>query len=1206
MNIYGNVTNNLNGSQNINYNQNFQFDKIFSNRYVLNCTKDNDGIYLKRSVLVDYDQDLTKTLTRVVFENGVCKRYSSLNSVSLEVYKDPIVGEYVYSINDNDINANCPSLASSCIFYQWTKNENESNYSWKSYTIDTQNPIEIITDEDFIKQNTLLFIQVNEHYEIAQERQESTNIYYPGQISNLLLQYKYDFLNNSDQTKNTYNFNSYIDQREYSKMYDSTVWQKYLDNNNSINYITIAKLGGESPVINGRVVPPNQNGLPYIPNLSMEAKNSYMMNMSPIPSVRIDTNCLAVPVRLYEPNYYYQLEKITMEQAQSKENNVYYLLNGSYRPVVEGHSFNIENKYYYKTLASSTDYDSSVIYCFSGNDSQTGNIMTANLLSFQENTYYIQKANRVNDNQYEYKYELLRSKDDVNENNRDSLYYLFSDENGIISTYTENQNIISEEIPVNIYYNKDGFEKLQRSYSEQNNQISLNLNGSSGYKYPSYSEYILVTDLSKIENEILYCLNEDNSGYTEMLPPYDITKTYYRKQEHSQTNSYDINQLSINLPAIGNAICEFWDMMYGQDRNTNVYQYIGSGEYKDPTENNNSASLNNDRNSIAGILNDSVITLGQLKAAASANVIGQILNLADFIGVLKKVVPSENVDSEDSTELWTGLDDSNNLTLLDWVNKTNENIQILSQHLGVENSYTTYSISTASYFSGITRYYTDKECTNPISQENIISRKQFEEAIAALEIPIAYFKINLSHPTITRKDDQDSTFNDRINNNLNDIYNIYENLIGIIDKEHLPQITLISKTDYTNNDVRVLAEAIGVNLTPQNNDEAESTIDFIPDLCDGTIQGQIHRNDKDIQHISDILGINRNPETDQGNGEASIEEPQYIDIKVINQQDLDALNNLFTVYYYDDNNTQYIPAQNYINFLYLERILGDTALKAFNEYKEKYPLYVFEDKKKVYQSNVTLTDNDKMKLYEDPSNYTVVNSYNKYKLLNFEDIKDSSVNNLNKIFESIDRLEATQSNFSYVRVTDERDIVEYIPLEKDIYDNNAEVDVYLYHPNNVFDFQYTLMTDPNITIKTANNIEYVKIEILNSDQWSIASGIYGQLYTEVNSTIVITNYNNATTTYYYPLFTADDKNCYQKLEFYYPLKYYKSIEYFRRSTIVEQIKNNNYDIYNLSKRLQALENFIEEGHFLFTFGRKHKDFIPDKDNYNIENIRLLY
>jgi hypothetical protein len=48
--------------------------------------------------------------------------------------------------------------------------------------------------------------------------------------------------------------------------------------------------------------------------------------------------------------------------------------------------------------------------------------------------------------------------------------------------------------------------------------------------------------------------------------------------------------------------------------------------------------------------------------------------LADFIGVLKKVVPSENIDSEDSTELWTGLDDSNNLTLLDWVNKTNENI----------------------------------------------------------------------------------------------------------------------------------------------------------------------------------------------------------------------------------------------------------------------------------------------------------------------------------------------------------------------------------------------------------------------------------------------------------------------------------------------------------------------------------------------------
>ena len=78
-----------------------------------------------------------------------------------------------------------------------------------------------------------------------------------------------------------------------------------------------------------------------------------------------------------------------MEQAQSKENNVYYLSNNSYSPVLEDHSFNTENEYYYKTLADSTDYNSSVIYCFSEDDSQTGNIMTANLLPFQENAYYI-------------------------------------------------------------------------------------------------------------------------------------------------------------------------------------------------------------------------------------------------------------------------------------------------------------------------------------------------------------------------------------------------------------------------------------------------------------------------------------------------------------------------------------------------------------------------------------------------------------------------------------------------------------------------------------------------------------------------------------------------------------------------------------------------------------------------------------------------
>ena len=123
----------------------------------------------------------------------------------------------------------------------------------------------------------------------------------------------------------------------------------------------------------------------------------------------------------------------------------------------------------------------------------------------------------MNENQYEYKYELLSSINDINESNRNSLYYLFSDENGIISTYTENQNIISEEIPVNIYYNKDDnfiysydLEKKEYTIYNQDLTIKYNLN-ISDYDYSDIPKLYLVNGNTIIIDEAseLYFNYED-------------------------------------------------------------------------------------------------------------------------------------------------------------------------------------------------------------------------------------------------------------------------------------------------------------------------------------------------------------------------------------------------------------------------------------------------------------------------------------------------------------------------------------------------------------------------------------------------------------------------------------------------------------------------------------------------------------------------
>lgn len=86
----------------------------------------------------------------------------------------------------------------------------------------------------------------------------------------------------------------------------------------------------------------------------------------------------------------------------------------------------------------------------------------------------------------------------------------------------EDTTTIKESYDGAIYFNKDGFKKLKRNFDNSTeNEILLEPSGMSGNKY------------------------------------------YSHNPEEIQSAKEDIQELTIHLPAIGNAVSDLWDMMYG-------------------------------------------------------------------------------------------------------------------------------------------------------------------------------------------------------------------------------------------------------------------------------------------------------------------------------------------------------------------------------------------------------------------------------------------------------------------------------------------------------------------------------------------------------------------------------------------------------------------------------------------------------------------
>lgn len=126
------------------------------------------------------------------------------------------------------------------------------------------------------------------------------------------------------------------------------------------------------------------------------------------------------------------------------------------------------------------------------------------------------------------------------------VYYLESELGPAITADQSSTNLLYKlRVPTNfqldlddnnIYYNKEGFSKIKRSYD------------------------------SITENSINYKLSQ--SGY----------KFYYNVEQDNVVgepieDGYDRKSLVVKLPALGNAVCETYDLLYGQNRNDSVTNF---------------------------------------------------------------------------------------------------------------------------------------------------------------------------------------------------------------------------------------------------------------------------------------------------------------------------------------------------------------------------------------------------------------------------------------------------------------------------------------------------------------------------------------------------------------------------------------------------------------------------------------------------------
>ena len=232
MGFYGNITNTSNTT--------FSFDKIYSNRREMDANVNNDGIFIGRYVLVEYDKDAAYP---VIYTNGT---------------------EF---FSDNTL-------------------EKRINYSGEK-----QKPEHESTIEAFYK-NDIGQVQIpSQQDEFGNELKYQVTFYRcigGDENQNALFE---EITTTSSNTLYTNNYA--IDEKEYSDSYDSTVWVKASQTDEATGkriskYVKIAELNSVVPTFN--LIVDRPTSVPIAPHFDMDSTNvNYGMHIQPQWGFRIAT-----------------------------------------------------------------------------------------------------------------------------------------------------------------------------------------------------------------------------------------------------------------------------------------------------------------------------------------------------------------------------------------------------------------------------------------------------------------------------------------------------------------------------------------------------------------------------------------------------------------------------------------------------------------------------------------------------------------------------------------------------------------------------------------------------------------------------------------------------------------------------------------------------------------------------------------------------
>lgn len=185
----------------------------------------------------------------------------------------------------------------------------------------------------------------------------------------------------------------------------------------------------------------------------------------------------------------------------------------------------------------------------------------------------------------------------------------------IYSTYNSKNNRVDQHkqlVNGAIYWNDKGYDKVKSVHDTvTSNYIMLEPTGQSGMEYASHKGYVPTTDTTYQAEKNYYIYDNNFLDYTQLNTSDLIGQTIedpLTVYEYTNIPTYDINEMTINVPAFGNAVADFYDLMYGVNPdNKNLryrdvsWKYYHGDQRDDPSV--ELGGMTRDRSTVAGSLN---------------------------------------------------------------------------------------------------------------------------------------------------------------------------------------------------------------------------------------------------------------------------------------------------------------------------------------------------------------------------------------------------------------------------------------------------------------------------------------------------------------------------------------------------------------------------------------------------------------------------